>query len=202
MALNSTALQRITGRVKRIFAAREDPDLREIIETLKQVSLFRGLSGRVLGDLSEVLHRRSYKRDEFLYYERDPGLGLYIVRSGRVRLLVEDEEGVPHELRQVGEGEAFGKLSLFGDFRRMETAQAITEAKVFGLFRPDLKTIIKRYPGSGAAVLQVLAQNLAAVENEMLDMLVEREGKIDALRMFDGASAKADHTTIHAKTHS
>ncbi|MEX0600054.1 MAG: cyclic nucleotide-binding domain-containing protein [Rhodothermales bacterium] len=188
--------------MKRIFAAREDPDLREIIETLKQVSLFRGLSGRVLGDLSEVLHRRSYKRDEFLYYERDPGLGLYIVRSGRVRLLVEDEEGVPHELRQVGEGEAFGKLSLFGDFRRMETAQAITEAKVFGLFRPDLKTIIKRYPGSGAAVLQVLAQNLAAVENEMLDMLVEREGKIDALRMFDGASAKADHTTIHAKTHS
>lgn len=193
MASNNQAFQRIAASVKRIFTMREDPDMRQIIESLKQAAVLRGLSGRVVGDIAQIVHRRDYKRDEFLYYELDPGLGLYVVQSGRIRLLAEDEDGSVHELRQVGEGEVFGKLSLLGDFRRSETAQALTDARVLGLFRPDLKTIIKRHPSSGAAVVEVLARNLAAMETEIIRVLIEKDGKIEALRLIDSAAARVDH---------
>lgn len=193
MATGNKAFKRIAGRMKRLFTRREDAKIRQINETLKQTAVLRGLSGRVLNDLAAIVHRRDYKRDEFLYYERDPGLGMYIVQHGRVRLLVEDDDGAVHELRQVGEGEVFGKLSLLGDFRRVETAQALTDTRVLGFFRPDLKTVIKRHPNSGAAVLEALAHNMAAMQSEIIRVLIEKDGRIEALRLIDGAAARVDH---------
>ena len=183
---------RLTRPIRRLFNRGVDQKTREVIETLRQVSIFRNLPSSALQDLAEAVHVRDYKRDEFLYYERDPGLGMYVVQRGRVRLLVEDESGAVHELRQVGDHEFFGKLSLLGDHRRSETAQAITETRVLGFFRPDLKTILKRFPSSGAAIIETIARNLAALETEIIRVLVEKDGKIDALRMVDNAAARVD----------
>lgn len=193
MPTNDQPLHRIAATFKRIFQTGDDPATRQVIDTLKQTAVLRALPGRTMRDLAEIVHRRDYKRDEFLYYERDPGLGLYVVQSGRVRLLVEDEEGGVHELRQVGEGEIFGKLSLLGDFRRVETAQALTDTRVLGLFRPDLRTLMKRHPGSGAAVLELLARNMAAVQADLVRVLIEKDGKLEAMRLVDAASARIDH---------
>lgn len=167
--------------------------MRATIDTLKGVILLSSLPRRALRDLAEAVHIRDYKRDEFLYYEHDPGLGMYVVQRGRVRLLVEDESGAVHELRQVGDHEVFGKLSLIGDFRRTESAQALTETRVLGFFRPDLKTIVKRHPTSGAAILEVLSRNLAATETELIRVLVEKDGKVDAVRLVDNVTAKVEH---------
>ncbi len=192
MAEKRHPVKRLALRVRRLFPSGEDSQTQEVIEALQQVAIFRNLPRVALRDLADAVHRRDYKRDEFLYYERDPGLGMYVVQQGRIRLLIEDDAGAVHELRQVGEHEFFGKLSLLGDFRRIETAQAITETRVLGFFRPDLKTIIKRRPGSGAVIVDALARNLAAMETELIRVLVEKDGKIEALRMVDNAAVRVD----------
>lgn len=198
MASSNDALRRIAHSFRRVFSSSEDPKITEAVETLKQVPMLHGMSRRVLRDLAEAVHRRDYKRDEFLYYEHDPGLGMYVVQRGRVRLLVEEKTGAVHELRQVGENEVFGKLSLLGDFRRVESAQAVSDTRVLGFFRPDLKTILKRHPGSGAAFLEAIARNLAAMETELVRVLVERDGKVDAMRLVDSATARIDHIAAAA----
>jgi CRP/FNR family cyclic AMP-dependent transcriptional regulator len=134
------------------------------------------------------LHRRDYKRDEFLYYEHDPGLGLYIVQRGCVRLLTEDEKGKEHDLRQAAEHEFFGALSLLGEYRRMETAQALTETRVLGFFSPDLKTMLKRNPLVGAAVVAALARHVAARQVALIQRMAHDQGKVAALRLLDGAT--------------
>ena len=198
MAPEGQAVKRTVQNLRRIFVPRSDSNLRGVTETLKKVALFHGLSRRVLRDLAESVHTRDYRRDEFIYFERDPGLGMYVVQQGRVRLLVEDDAGSVHELRQVTDGEIFGKISLLGDYRRMETAQAVIETRVIGLFRPDLKTIVKRHPASGAAVLDVLARNLAMLESELLRVLIEKDGKLEAMRLVDGASSRVDSVAAEA----
>lgn len=189
---------RFAGWVRALFTREKDPKRREVIEALKQVPLFRSLPSGAVRDLADAIHLRDYKRDEFIYYERDPGLGMYVVQRGRVRLLVEDESGTVHELRQVGDHEFFGKLSLLGDFRRTETAQAITETRVMGFFRPDLKSILKRYPASGAALIEAIARNLAAMETEIIRVLVEKDGKLEAMRMVDNASARVNRMSVES----
>lgn len=173
-----------------VFKRQEDARAREIAATLRQVPLFQGLSRTALYELADAMHARSYKRDETLYYEGDPGLGMYVVQSGRIRLLAEDVDGLEHELRHVEEGEIFGFLSVFGDFRRTETAQSVTESRVLGFFRPDLKTMIKRNPRTGAHVVAALAQNMAAWQMEMLQHISEQNDPVQARRMFHGAARK------------
>ncbi len=192
MTDKANPLGRFIKPIRRLFNRGVDQQTSDVIDTLRHVSIFKQLSSSALQDLAEAVHVRDYKRDEFLYYERDPGLGMYIVQRGRIRLLVEDESGAVHELRQVGDHDFFGKLSLLGDHRRSETAQALTETRVLGFFRPDLKNILKRFPGSGAAIIEAIARNLAALESEVIRVLIEKDGKIDAMRMVDNAAARVD----------
>lgn len=173
-----------------VFMRQEDARTREIATTLRRVPLFQGLSRTALYELADAMHTRSYKRDETLYYEGDPGLGMYIVQQGVVRLVVEDENGVEQEMRQVEENELFGFLSVFGDFRRMETAQAVTDARVLGFFRPDLKTMIKRNPRTGAHVIAALARNMAAWQVEMVEHVSEQQGAVVARRLLHSAARK------------
>jgi CRP-like cAMP-binding protein len=107
-----------------------------------------------------------------------------------VRLLAEDENSNVHELRQVSENDFFGALSLMGDFRRMETAQAVTETYVLGLFSPDLKTLLKRNPTVGAAVMNALAKHLAEQQVALVQRLAKSEGAVSARRLLRGAERR------------
>lgn len=173
---------------RRMFKRQEDAHLREIIATLRQVPLFQGLSGSALREVAEVIHYRTYRREEFLYHEHDPGLGMYIVQRGRVRLLAE-ENGALHELRQLGENKFFGELSLLGAFRRLESAQAVTETQALGFFRPDLRVLLKRHPQTGADVVLALARMLATRQANLAETLTEDESRTAALKLLDGAAA-------------
>jgi len=171
-----------------LFKRQEDARTREVVETLRRVPLFHGLSRAALFDVAVAMHNRAFKRDEYLYYERDPGLGMYIVQRGRIRLTIEDGEGNVHELRQVEESEFFGFLSVFGDFRRLESAQAMTESRVLGFFRPDLKTLIKRNPRTGAFIMAALSRNMAAWQIEMVRHVSEQQDRVYAVRLLHGAA--------------
>ena len=194
MSVTRRIIHALRDVYRRMFQRQEDARTREVVEVLKQVSLFKGFSRSALRELAEVMHPRDYRRDEFLYYENDPGLGLYIIQHGRVRLLTEDEDGTVQELRQAAENEFFGTLSLLGESRRMETAQAVTETRVFGFFSPDLKTMLKRNPSVGAVAVTALARHLAARQAALMQQMAQDRGKVAALRLLDGAAQQAEAT--------
>jgi CRP-like cAMP-binding protein len=175
---------------RHLFQRQDDDRLDDVVETLERVSLFQTCGRGVLHDVATVLHQRTYRRDEYLYYEDDPGLGMYVVQRGRVRLLRETE-GEVVELRQVAEYAFCGELSLLGDFRRMETAQALTDTTVLGFFRPDLKVLLKRNPQAGADVVLALGRMLAARQVALARHLTQEVGPVEALRWLEAAAQEA-----------
>ena len=177
---------------ERVFQQGEDAHTRARAATLEQVPALQVLSASARRALAEAVHTRTYARDEYLYYEGDPGLGLYVVQRGRVRLLTEDQGGAVHELRQVTAHEIFGEISIVGDFPRMETAQAATETEVIGFFRPDLSALTKRSPQAGAEVTAALARHLVARQVEVMHLVAETDGKVAAMRMLEGAALRTD----------
>jgi CRP-like cAMP-binding protein len=185
MSVLRTALTTAQRLYRRFFQPGESTQFDAAADALRHSQLFQHVPRGVLRELTEAVHRRGYSRDEYIYYERDPGLGLYVVQRGRVRLLTEDDEGAAHEMRTVDEHEAFGVLSLFGDFRRLETAQAVTETRLLGFFRPDLRTLIQRHPRAGAAVLLALSRHLSARQSQMIDLMTSDQDKLRAMRLRD-----------------
>ena len=162
----------------------------ETASLLRSVPLFSGFKRRELLRFADALHLRSYRKDEYLYRERDPGLGMYIIQSGRVRLLTEDEDGGLHEVKQVSNLGVIGEFALLGDFRRMESAQAVTETRVLGFFRPELKSMVKRDPRTAALLLFALAEHVSEYYVELSSYLIEKDGKMAARRSMDAAQSR------------
>lgn len=192
MSFFRSLLRASTRLYRQLFQHRLDPHTREIVDVLQAVPMLGHLSSGTLYEMAGATHRRSYRRGETLYYEGDPGLGLYIVESGRIRLRCEDEGGRMHELREVGANEMFGVFALLGDFRRFETAETLTEAQVLGFFRPDLKNVMRRSPRAGAQIVMAFGRHVAAQQVELIRILEENEGRTQALESYVDAALALD----------
>ncbi|MDZ4700542.1 MAG: cyclic nucleotide-binding domain-containing protein [Rhodothermales bacterium] len=163
----------------------EDPRPQATLKILRQVPLLQGFGRPELKVLSEALHSREYKPDEFIYRERDPSLGLYFVEHGSVRFYVEETNGALQELRTIHEYGVFGELAVLGDFRRLETAQAVKETRVLGFFRPELKYMMKQQPRIAALLLHALGGYVAAQYIAYNRAIAEKEGRVVAMKMQD-----------------
>lgn len=172
----------------RVLQRTADQRTADIMQLLSEVPLFQELGQTALHELADITHQRTYRRDEFLYYENDPGMGLYVVEQGTVRLLMGDAEGTLQELRKLGTGKVFGELSLLDSFKRMETAQAVTETTVLGFFRPDLTLLSMRNPQVGAQVTAALARYLAYRQVELINLISSEAGPLQARQMLMKAS--------------
>ena len=175
-----------------LFRPREDAYTRELLHVLRHVPIFQHLPRRVLKTVLPYLHTRTYRRHEVIYFEGDPGLGLYIIIRGTVRLLMENENGQFEELARLSEYDTCGHLALLGEFPRMETAQAATEVQVLGLFRPDLKLLLRRHPAVGAAILQAVARYVAARQVKLVELLARCTDRRQALSWLQEAGRQVE----------
>src|SRR5687767_11090684 len=63
------------------------------IAALEQVKLFAGLAAEDLVALAANLQRRRYGKGQFIFQQGDPGLCLYLVESGKVKIASFSSEG-------------------------------------------------------------------------------------------------------------
>lgn len=159
---------------KRLFTQSEDAEIRRTIDTLEEVVLLDNLGWHNRRDLAHAVHERTFRADETIYYQGDPGLGLYIVEKGTVELFIETEND-RERICLVHPGEPFGVYSLLGEFSRLETARAQTDTRLLGFFRPDFRTLAKRHPRTGLLILTGIAQELAARQTELVEHQVSTD---------------------------
>jgi len=132
-----------------------------MIPVLRTVPLFEGLTFRDLKKIELIVHERTFMPDEVVFYERQPGTGMYVVKKGLIQLTKTiNEENV--KIAELGEGEFFGEMSLLEDYPRSAQATAVIKTEALGIFRPDLFDLIERNPRLGSKILMKLSQRLAS----------------------------------------
>lgn len=139
-----------------IFTKDNDQD-EESLLVLKNVPLFRGMNKPELKELVRIMHRRRYRADEAVFYEGEPGVGMYIVQEGAVAIYKGDATEKAEQLAELRRGEFFGELALLDESPRSASAVAVEECKILGLFRPDLLELVNRKPRLGTKLLFELA---------------------------------------------
>lgn len=121
-------------------------------------------------ELLQLCHRRKYKEGEFIYYQNDPGTGMYFIEDGTVRLAVSndsDNEEQQYQFNLTAPSE-FGTMSIGYDIRRLSSAQCITECTLLGFFKPDFETLKKRHPETAVKFLEAVAiQAMRQLEQTM-----------------------------------
>lgn len=82
---------------------------KSIYAVLSKIPIFRGLTRKELRAIERILHRRSYKAEEVIFNEEEPGVGMYIIESGKVFITLGKSKKV---LAVLSNGDFFGEMAL------------------------------------------------------------------------------------------
>lgn len=122
---------------------------------------FRLLEKRDLSLLMTIIHDRTYLAGEYIFYQGDPGIGLYILKEGTVEIVLQDDFQNHIPLASFSRGDFFGELALVDGEKRSASAIARTDVKLSVMFKPDVDEFIEKHPKKGVKILQALSQIIA-----------------------------------------
>ncbi|MHB2150267.1 cyclic nucleotide-binding domain-containing protein [Calditrichota bacterium LG25] len=140
-----------------IFRKKEG-EQEDILTVLKRIPLFQDLSKKELRQLERILHQRTYRAGEVVFNEGDPGVGMYIIEEGEVRITLGKDQRV---LAVLSKGDFFGEMALLLEAPRTASAVASKPSILYGFFQPDLFSILETYPRTGNKILLRLSQMIA-----------------------------------------
>jgi len=132
------------------------------------------LSPRVREKLLSLAVPFRYMRGEVIFHEGDPGLYLYIVKSGEIAI----EGRVPSKGTRttltVGPGDVFSWSALVEPHIETAGARAVEESEVLGIKGGALMDLCREDVGLGfelhRALTDVIAARLVATRLQLLDM--------------------------------
>lgn len=118
-------------------------DIENVLPILNKIAIFGGLSEKQLYEVFRSLETVSYPAGEIIYKRGDAPSHIYIIRSGEVRIIV-DEDDKSLELASFKTGECFGETSVIGIQTHSATAWAIEDTELIVLSRKALFSIFEK----------------------------------------------------------
>lgn len=136
---------------------------------LKQVPVFENLKRRELKEISKIVHKREFLKDEAVFKINTPGLGMYVILKGEIE--VSGEDGT--QFAVLNHGDFLGETALINEEKRSANAKALKDTSVIAFFRSDLLDIMNRNPVFGTKILFNLS-NIMATRLKKTNKLLEK----------------------------
>lgn len=130
------------------------------LEILGKVPFFASLPPEELAGVNPLFREQGYEPGEFIYYAGDEAARLYVVASGKVKLVSHTLAGRDVLLDLLTPGEYFGSLATLGEALYADTAQAQTAVCALGIGADAFRGILDSSPAVAVRVLDVMAGRL------------------------------------------
>jgi len=124
---------------------------------LSSTALFQAIDSLALQKLLASLEWRFLAGGEVLFRAGDAGDAMYVVLSGRVRVLVERSDGTIEIIRELGRGESVGELALLTDKPRSATVRAIRDTELARISQSAFEGTIKDNPRMSRSLMAQIA---------------------------------------------
>jgi CRP/FNR family transcriptional regulator len=169
-----------------------------IAAILERTMLFAGLVPADLEALAAIARVRSYGRRAEIFAEGEPGDGLYIVFSGRVKIYKLSSEGKEQILHIFGPGEPFGEVPMFAGRNFPAHAMTLEPAELLFLPRRQFIDLITAHPSLALNLLAVLSGRLRQFTVLIDDLsLKEVPGRLAAYLLYlSDRQAAADRVVL------
>ena len=141
---------------------------------LRNVPLFAVLPESQLALLTSMVSRKSFPRGTTIIAAGDQTESLYVVISGRLKVMISDDEGREVILAMLGPNEFFGEMGLIDDAPRSASVVALEACELLSLSKQNFK--------------RCLAENFEmamTVMRGLVTRLREADQKIGSLALMD-----------------
>ena len=149
----------------------------ETVYTLRQVPIYKDFSKKEFSELEKLVHHRTYASGDFVFKNRAPGEGMYIIMKGTIKITIGTRSGDERVLAELKEGDFFGELALFDNEPRSANALATTDSKLIGFFTADLLSLQDRNPQMTNKIIMNLGSMLGERLRNTNHLLLEAQIK-------------------------
>ena len=173
----------------------------ETADFLATVPLFSGLPAEELQQFAAITREKTYPKSSVILFEDDPGDSLFVIREGRVKVVLVGEDGREVILGVLGVGEHFGELSLIDDQPRSAHVIAMEESALLVLRRDDFRRRVETSPTVAWTLLSELSRRLRRADGKIGGLvLLDVPGRIARL-LLDLAEEGGSETIEKPLTH-
>jgi CRP-like cAMP-binding protein len=165
-----------------IGSAMAVPELEARRAALKASPLFQCLKPAELDSVLAHATTKRFARGSTILRKADPGTGMIVVLSGRVRVGAMSTEGKEITLAILGQGELLGELSLLDGQTRSADATALEECVVLRVERGQFLRILQGNTDLCLRLMVVLCERLRKLNSTLEDIaLLDLSGRLGRL---------------------
>ena len=139
----------------------------------EDIAIFSLLDADERAVLAEQVELRRFTARQRIYKPGDPGGKAYIKLTGRVHVVVVDEDHQEVVIDEPATGEMFGLASMLSDSPHRTAAVAMEPTSAIEIDRHDLAALVQRKPMAGLDILTMAGRQFHAAQ-ELIRMRAAR----------------------------
>ena len=146
---------------------------------LSNVPIFNDLEELELNKIAKVGVRKKFKKGSIILLEEETGSALFVIISGKVKVVRADDDGREVILAILGESDFFGEMAILDGLSRSASVVATTKSEVFMIHRNDFLRLLHDYPSLGVSLLKELTMRLRKADAQIKSLsLKDAAGRI------------------------
>lgn len=149
---------------------------------LQAVPLFASLPEEQLRTMATMVTRRSAARSTTIMAGGDATDSLYIVLSGRLKVMMSDSDGKEVILAILGPGEYFGEMGLIDDEPRSASVVSLEPCELISIAKRDFRKCMAENFEMSMAVMRGLVRRLREADRKIGSLaLLDVYGRVSRL---------------------
>ena len=170
------------------------------VELLRRVPLFSLLTEAQAIEVADAVVKRRFKRNDRIVEQGLKSNALYIILTGRARVLATDARGREVILATLQQGDYIGEMSLIDNEPHSATVRAEVQTDVLMLGRDDFDRHMPENGSMAHAVMRVLVQRLRhSVRNIESLALMDVYGRLARVLLENAQPEAAGELVIQEK---
>lgn len=113
---------------------------------IKDFPVFSTLCAEEISFLESVSIRKDFEKKQVILWEGEPCKGIYLLRSGRVKIFKTSPEGKEQIFGVVKKGETFNEVPVFDGALNPASASSITETSIYIIRNEHLLKVLEKHP--------------------------------------------------------
>jgi CRP/FNR family cyclic AMP-dependent transcriptional regulator len=157
----------------------EFKDHSQEIDFLRSVPIFSELEDSELVKIGKLGVRKKFKKGSIILLEEETGSALFVIASGKVKVVRADDDGREVILAILGESDFFGEMAILDGLSRSASVVATTKSEVFMIHRNDFLRLLHDYPTLAVSLLKELTLRLRKADAQIKSLsLKDAAGRI------------------------
>lgn len=154
------------------------------LDLICRVPLFSDLHPNQLGALVNAVDKKRFKRGEHIVEQGTTGHTLYMILSGKARVLAQDARGREVIMASLGPGDCLGEMSLIDGEPHSATVRAEVQTDVLTLERDAFLMCLHSNASMAEAVMRSLIRRLRNADRQIQALaLMDVYGRVQAVLM-------------------